>query len=293
MRIAFVVLVTVSITNCASTETRVDSSGTIATEGLLQQAKAAYNAGNYNLAVDILTRLVQQGDDEAMYALGHIYFYGNGIPKDQNNAVTLFSEAAKRGNKKAIEALTMLSRSSVGQQDVIRLTRNDGELTENPGEPNQTELELLSTNNNDNQDTIPLETESDPLVISQSRSGIQENSTGTGETSIVMSEDMPMFEPVTVDETPYTLEWLEKQDRNHYTIQLASGYDADSNARYIRTYELQNKAMVVSTNGDANPSSIIVYGVFPTLTAARQALRELPPALSRNQPWIRNLSDLF
>lgn len=291
-RIAMVTLIMAGIAGCTSIEPRSEDEEVAATVDPLQQAKAEYNAGNYDLAADILTREARQGDDEALYALGYLYYYGHGIPKDQNHALALFSQAAQQGNKKAIKALTRLSRS-LGEQELAKLAREDEESAEPLGEPGLTGIDSLPVHDKEETVAISAGEESDRRVLPSSASGPQENAAGTVGTALLPRDETPLPETTTAVNQPFTLEWLGRQNPDHYTLQLAAGASLDFGVRFIRTHKLENKATVVTTERDEKPWYIIVHGVFPTLPAARQALRGLPPALSQNQPWIRRLGDLF
>jgi hypothetical protein len=59
---------------------------------------AADKDGNYALALSSFQKAVNQGDKEAMYALGRMYFEGKGTQVDYSKAVSLFEKAAQGGH---------------------------------------------------------------------------------------------------------------------------------------------------------------------------------------------------
>ena len=60
-------------------------------------------------AVERLRKIAEQGDVNAQYALGNCYYNGNGVNKDEAEAAKWYSEAAKQGNKDAVERLRKIA----------------------------------------------------------------------------------------------------------------------------------------------------------------------------------------
>jgi len=67
----------------------------------LDEGEAAYNAGNYQKALEIFKPLAKQGEARAQYDLGVLYDEGKGVPQDYTEAVRWFRLAAEQGNAKA------------------------------------------------------------------------------------------------------------------------------------------------------------------------------------------------
>lgn len=78
----------------------------------LEAAKVDFAAGNYSKVVELLTPLAAEGNPAAEYALGYMYYYGYGVPKDRDTAWKLMDHAAVQGYKKAQDA--QLLRSGTG-----------------------------------------------------------------------------------------------------------------------------------------------------------------------------------
>ena len=67
-----------------------------------EDARAAYDRGEYDTAYRIWTDLAEQNDGRAQYALGVMYATGSGREKDPAKAVEWFSKAAANGHLKAM-----------------------------------------------------------------------------------------------------------------------------------------------------------------------------------------------
>jgi TPR repeat protein len=67
-----------------------------AVAGSIEDAKKAYDGGDYRKAIRIYKPLAEQGDAEAQYALGYMYRNGEGVPKDYVKAYMWFTLAIAR-----------------------------------------------------------------------------------------------------------------------------------------------------------------------------------------------------
>lgn len=66
------------------------------------EARAAYDQGDYATAYRIWSELAEQNDGRAQYALGVMHATGNGRQKDQAKAFEWFAKAAENGHLKAM-----------------------------------------------------------------------------------------------------------------------------------------------------------------------------------------------
>ena len=62
---------------------------------------SAYEQEDYPRALEIFTRLAEQGDADAQFALGVMYANGKGVPKDASQAAAWYRKAAEQGDAKA------------------------------------------------------------------------------------------------------------------------------------------------------------------------------------------------
>jgi len=68
---------------------------------LFEQAKQAYDNGDYNTAVQIYAFLAEQGHLPSQNSLGYCYDNGDGVEKDPEKAVYWYTKAAEQGDAKA------------------------------------------------------------------------------------------------------------------------------------------------------------------------------------------------
>lgn len=71
-------------------------------------AKASFRKGDYVGASRDLQILADRGNPKGCYALGYLYYYGIGVPKNVDTGRNLFRRAAAKGNRDAVKALRIL-----------------------------------------------------------------------------------------------------------------------------------------------------------------------------------------
>ena len=77
-----------------------------------------------------------------------------------------------------------------------------------------------------------------------------------------------------------------------YTIQLIGSYHRDIVENFAIANDLGNNAMQFHVNNRTKPWYTLLYGDYRTLAQAQHALRQLPPNLVPEHPWIRRVSDV-
>lgn len=89
--------------------------------GPLEDGHAAYLRGDIDTALSLWTPLAEQGNAEAQYMLGLIYFNGRYVQKDDDVAEQWLALAAAQGNTNAEMLLGVLVPS--GQADMAQGAR--------------------------------------------------------------------------------------------------------------------------------------------------------------------------
>jgi len=78
----------------------------------LQVARDQFMRQDYESAAITLMPLAKEGNADAQYSLGYLYYYGLGVPQNTNYGRQLIQASAEQDNERAIEALTALARQS-------------------------------------------------------------------------------------------------------------------------------------------------------------------------------------
>ena len=79
-----------------------------------------------------------------------------------------------------------------------------------------------------------------------------------------------------------------------YTLQLLGSRKEENVKKFIALYGLQNKAKYFRTRRAGQDWFVVVYGEYPSSTAAKAAIPEMPKSLKQAalQPWVRELQGL-
>lgn len=128
------------VTGCATTgegsaDGNAESNGSAAPS--LQLAREAYIQKDYGLAVRLLEQLARGGDPAAQYALGYMYYYGQGTESDPELALLWIRRSASNGYDKANDALLRFAakRQQSSIQDGWIEERGSGEAADLLTEP--------------------------------------------------------------------------------------------------------------------------------------------------------------
>ncbi|VVC75079.1 hypothetical protein AQUSIP_03550 [Aquicella siphonis] len=99
-RIIIICLTCFSLLACATTSPRVQSE--------LNQGKRYFEQGYYKRAMHELLPIACDGNAEAQYAVGYMYYYGLGVAQDTDVGHFWIMRSASKGYPPAIKALEMI-----------------------------------------------------------------------------------------------------------------------------------------------------------------------------------------
>jgi len=75
---------------------------------MLERGETSYKRQDYRQAFIRLEPVAKAGNMDAQYAIGYMYYYGQGVVEDRTKALGWMKKAAEQGNSDAIKALSML-----------------------------------------------------------------------------------------------------------------------------------------------------------------------------------------
>ncbi len=268
---------------------------------LYAKAREAYRASDYYLAAERLIVLARRGDARGQYALGYLYYEGQGVLGDRSRAMDLFRLAAAQGNPKAIRALELLAGRDGAQPAPLMAPRAGSEADARPLRAPVDEAAAVPMV----ESAPPVEPPDEAVVPPEPLVSEPEPPTAQIEppVSTVPPADTPAIAaPETTSEPqppaisssePFSPQWLREQDAAHYTIQLLAGGSRRALQAFAQQQQLAAPVGVVETRYDGATWYVVLYGVFADLAQARDALSALPEELRSSRPWIRPLRDVL
>lgn len=88
------------------------------------------------------------------------------------------------------------------------------------------------------------------------------------------------------------MDWIANQSPKYYTLQLASSTNENLISKYYRENELTGRAGYYKSLREGEHWYALVYGAYPTVNAAKQAIDNLPGNLKKWSPWVRNIKSI-
>ncbi len=89
----------------------------------------------------------------------------------------------------------------------------------------------------------------------------------------------------------YDQGWIRQQNKNHFTLQLLGTHQINTLPAYLKKYALNKEAATFKTQRDGKDWFTLIYGHYPTKTAAQTAAKQLPKGVSK--PWIRSFASIL
>ena len=89
----------------------------------------------------------------------------------------------------------------------------------------------------------------------------------------------------------YGQNWIKQQNKNHYTLQLLGTHQKNTLPNYLKKFALTNDAAIFKTKRDNKDWFTLVYGQYPTKSAAQTAAKQLPKGVTK--PWVRSFASIL
>ena len=91
---------------------------------------------------------------------------------------------------------------------------------------------------------------------------------------------------------PRREDWLLKQNPHSYAVQLMGASHEPGILSFIKAHKLGGRAAYFRTRYQGHAWYVLLYGIYPSRSAAQAALKRLPPALRKTSPWVRSLASV-
>ncbi len=255
---------------------------------MFEAAQEAYLAGDIESALMLWRPLAKHGETEAQFALGSIYYGGIGVPVDLIESSYWFLRAAEQGFAAAQYNLGNAYKRGEG----VRQNEKRAVLwwRKAAGQGFAAAQFNLATAYLDGAG-VAKDIKKARLLYQQSADNghypaIQALKQLTDEavtTSAIPGDGVPA--------TPASAscaDWLGKQNPRHYTLQLMSS-TRRVDAQDILARHALDSPVICGYMKKEQQRYILLYGVFPDIATAQQAISTLPTELRQNKPWIRRI----
>jgi len=253
---------------------------------------------NYNEAAKWWELSANAGIADSQYNLGLMYYRGIGITKDKNKARILIEKAAKQEHDKAQHRLAMIY--ALDDEDFITslnwleesAKKNNVEAQYNLGVFYERGYGVTKDLNKAKKWFQLAADQGLEMAIKK----VKKLNAKESETDLAyknkLDEDLEensKNENIKHSKEEYNLtNWLQQQQPNSYTLQLASVIDKNDILNFIKKETFKNQVgyIEVTVNGIGRYAAI--YGLYNSYADAKQAISELPSSITA-KPWIRKV----
>lgn len=121
------------------------------------------------------------------------------------------------------------------------------------------------------------------------------NATGSGLVQAYLNLNKQAIAPargMTLSFNSDPARWLNKQEPNQYTIQLASSRNKKSIKKSYNENNLKDKGGYYHYVRNGVNRYALIYGAYKTVAEANAAIKKLPQSLRKKTPWIRKIKSL-
>ena len=260
----------------------------------------------YNCSLSAIERAASNGDPDAQYALGYMYFYGVGTIRDTEAATLWIDRAAAQGQPLAKRAQSLMSETSnmhvPGYPASLGVseepTKSVDEL--NTQVPDKSLGEALPGYKKKEQATESVaEDEDGDLAIGALPpvKRIPEERPTTSNLSRSTSHLTPTLETspsqvVAVKGPDDRVSSGSESSDPYYTLQLMATPQFKRLEGFIDSYHIAKQVNYFAAKRGDDTLYILLYGRYETEADARYAIKQLPLSLQAMHPWIRTSIDI-
>ena len=221
------------------------------------QAPKATCAGNpylqkYDCSISAMQQAAIQGDADAQYALGYMYYYGVDTTVDKSAAAIWIHKAAVAGQPLALQAQRMIDKQSVpGAGNAVMI----GKTAKVKPKQHFTARQL------------------------------KKHTATQAKMAHMLSAEQKKY-------NKYAATQVAKHSPRSYVLQLMASPNLTDVTTMLHTYGFSNSYVYTKEQG-GKLWNVLVYGSYPTRSAAVKAIASLPPALQKLAPWPVRLTSIM
>jgi len=226
---------------------------------------------DYIKAGKLFEAAAEQGHGNAQYSLAVMYAFGQSKTKNYATALKWFNKSAEQNIAQAQFNLGVFHENGYGVTKDFNKAEEWYQLAADQGlEEAKKKLESLSSLK-----SKPTTNDNAPVTT-----------TNTADPKPATS--VPINPPATSASDLNLSSWLRQQAADNYTLQLGSVVNEQDIINYLKQSGLDAKAGYIVVTIDGITRYTAIYGLYNTYKIAEQAVSDLPLAIQKTKPWVRN-----
>lgn len=256
----------------------------------LQSGKNCFADANYKEAFRKLLPVAVNGDPQAEYAVGYMYYNGFGVSRDSESGLFWMHKSADQGYGPAIKALNMIHRECVtGYQCPYQVTDED-------------EKPVRTIYKGDRESMMTSDYHPAPVShISAHQSYVHPRP------QITSARSYAQPEPVQFEHHPATLVSKPKvvskpaptpavtqsfSQAKKYSLQLFGAYHLSDVKSLQQSLDAKKSTQIWHTEHNGKDWYVLTYGKYPSVMQAKLAMDTLPEQVDEYEPWVRNVTGM-
>lgn len=233
----------------------------------------------YNCSVSKVQHAAANGDADAQYALGYMYYYGVGTVRDQDNAKLWISRSAAQGQPLAKRALAMIQ-GTVPQKSYA------------PKFAHKAKLKQIIKAKAAVKPIRVAHVKSRPIVKHASMRHAAVKHTAKDHTVSAAHHTQTASHAEEGIDLAQMENTLLHEPTTGFTLQLMGNHNEQTIKNFIASHHLKGKAAYYYSSFQHSKWYMLVYGQYKTVGQAHAAISKLPKELRSLQPWIKPIRDV-
>ncbi len=293
-RYSLLAILCLNLMSCASSKLSLD----------MHDGRSEFKAGYYKQAFHHLLPVAVQGRAEAQYAVGYMYYYGYGVPQDNESGLFWMERAASQNFESARKALEMIRQNDMQEQkatafrnqpdqrdEILQTTRTPSVRMQAPIVVTPRRLQRTSDVVSENtQPNFTTETAAPETAVAETeKTKTPETAVAETEKTITPETAVAETEKTKTPETEVATADSVAQPRN-FTLQLYGSYHLTDVKELQSQLKLKNTGHIYQTNHNGKDWYVLTFGNFETVHEASATKNNLPSGLKHMDPWVRKTS---
>lgn len=271
----------------------------------------------YDCSITKIQAAAENGDADAQYALGYMYYYGIDTVKDQQTAALWIKRAADQGQPLAKKAWSLID-SGASFNDLHRAAES---AVPGQGDDTPTPSNTIVYQKPEDVSQMNSQTPSEPITnhlpgynpghTGTKKSAVLDNQSGNTDLHDTSAQNKPNS-PVTISDPrlagnakPIVAQPRQAQSQTQqpapqtsvasnkdFTVQLLASDHLSDVKNFITAHNLENKAQYFRTENQGKPWYMLTYGKYTSAVLAENALKQMPQDLKKHSPWVKSLATI-
>jgi len=262
-----------------------------------QSGLDAYNAARYTTALNDWQAVIEQPASktnpaiyaETYYAIGMLYWLGQGVAVDYSEASKWLHKAGELGNAGAQGKLGYLYTEGIAvQKDYEQAFQWFSKAAKQGDVDGLYNLGIFYLNGWGTEKDTTMAAQYLAAAAAQGDQGAEAALQGL--LPMLTLEEKSKMDP---ESTFMPLTWILKQNPNHYTIQVIGLSDKSNLENLVKGHENLSPFATYTLQINNKPLHMLIQGVYPNVEDARKAKANFPKSIQKpRELWIRKFQKI-